>query len=190
MSLNDVRAELSGTYLEEVFEGEEIYESLETRLDACALRNLYASSASLLSEDGKILQDFVLRRVAVLTVVRQWRLRVSYGWSYERTQAYRNEICSLFGGIAWPQLKTVERASRQRHEEWGKGVNRPRIPPLTSSPISTITITDGPLPCYTGIFTPYIAWRPTCGFCLSDTEPFRVARGLDSVCPTRRYSGR
>ncbi len=121
VSLNDVRAELSGTYLEGIFEGEEIYESLETRLDVCALRNLYAASASLLPDDGKILQDFVLRRVAVLTVVRQWRLSVSYGWSYERTEVYRDEISALFGGIAWPQLKTVEELLSRRLEEWGKG---------------------------------------------------------------------
>ncbi len=121
LSTDDVREALVETYLADIFEGETIYESLETRVDILAVRNLYAASAHFSPEARRTFRDFVLRRLAVLMVIREWRLRVNYGWSDERIGNYRNELGALFGEIAWPQLTMVEGVLAGRLEEMGKG---------------------------------------------------------------------
>ena len=121
LSLGDIQAILAGTYLAEVFEGKVAYESLETRVDICTIRNLYASSAPFLPEAGRVFRDFILRRLAVLMVIRQWRLKVNYHWSDERIGAYRDTLRNLFGEPAWPQIKMVEEVLSGRLEEMGRG---------------------------------------------------------------------
>ncbi|MDO9516205.1 MAG: V-type ATPase subunit [Syntrophales bacterium] len=121
LSPDDVREAFADTYLADIFEGETIYESLETRVDIRAVRNLYAASAPFPPEARKVFRDFILRRIAVLMVIRQWRLKVNYHWSDERIGSYRDELSSLFGEAAWPQLKMVEGLLSGRLEEMGKG---------------------------------------------------------------------
>ncbi len=121
LSLDDIQEILAGTYLAEVFEEKMVYERLETRVDICTFRNLYASSASFSREAREVFRDFILRRVAVLMVIRQWRLRVNYHWSDERIGAYQNTLRDLLGETAWPQLKEVEDVLSRRLEEMGKG---------------------------------------------------------------------
>lgn len=119
LSPDDVRKALAGTYLADIFEGEAIYESIETRVDIRAVRNLHAASAPFTPEGREVFRDFLLRRLAALTVARQWRLRVNYGWSDERIASHREEIHGLFGGGDWPQLAAVEGALARRLEETG-----------------------------------------------------------------------
>ena len=121
LSLDDIQAILASTYLADIFEEKTAYERLETRVDICTVRNLYASSAAFRPEAERDFRDFVLRRLAVLMVIRQWRLKVNYGWSDERIGTYRDELGSLFGEAAWPQLKMVEEMLSGRLEELGKG---------------------------------------------------------------------
>jgi len=121
LSPDDIRETLAGTYLADIFEGETIYESLETRVDIRAVRNLYAASTPFTPEARKVFRDFILRRLAVDMVIRQWRLRVNYDWSDERIGAHREELGDLFGETAWPQLKAVEELLAGRLEEIGKG---------------------------------------------------------------------
>ncbi len=121
LSLGDVQAILGGTYLADIFEGRITFERLEARLDICSVRNLYASSAPFRPEARKVFRDFILRRLAVLMVIRQWRLKVNYHWSDERIEAHRDELGTLFGDFAWPQIKMVEGVLSSRLEEMGKG---------------------------------------------------------------------
>jgi len=121
LSLGDIQAILADTYLADILEGEVIYESLETRIDIRAAWNLYTSSAPFTLEGREVFRDFLLRRLAVLMVIRQWRLRTNYGWSDERIGAHRDEMSALFGETAWPQLKAVEELLAGRLEEMGKG---------------------------------------------------------------------
>ncbi|MBW2558388.1 MAG: V-type ATPase subunit [Deltaproteobacteria bacterium] len=121
LSLGDVQAILGGTYLADIFEGRMTFERLEARLNICSVRNLYASSAPFRPEARRDFRDFILRRLAVLMVIWQWRLRVNYHWSDERIEAHRDELSAIFGDSAWPQLKMVEGVLSSRLEEMGKG---------------------------------------------------------------------
>jgi len=119
LSPDDVREALTGTYLAEIFEGEMIYESLETRVDVRAVRNLYAASAPFPPEGREVFRDFLLRRLAIDMVIRQWRLRGNYQWNDERIEAHREEVRNLFGGGDWPQLAAVEGVLAGRLGEMG-----------------------------------------------------------------------
>lgn len=119
--LGDIQEILAGTYLAGIFKEKTSYERLETRVDTCTLQNLRASSASFSPESQRVFKDFILRRLAVDMVIREWRLRENYGWSEERIESHREEMGALFGDPAWPQLKMVEDVLGARLNEMGKG---------------------------------------------------------------------
>lgn len=119
LSPDETREIMTAAGLAEIFEGEAIYESLETRVDILVARNLLDASAPFTREGRQVFRDFLLRRLAVLTVARQWRLRVTYGWGDERIWAYRDEIGGLFGETDWPQIREVVGLLARRIEETG-----------------------------------------------------------------------
>ncbi|MBW2631833.1 MAG: V-type ATPase subunit [Deltaproteobacteria bacterium] len=120
LSLDDIRAIMAGTYLENVLRDISSYEHLEIRVDICATGNLYASSTLFFPEAKKVFRDFVLRRIAVLMMIRQWRLKESYHWSDERIRLYLEMFNGLFGVPAWPQVRIVEKELNTRLEQLRK----------------------------------------------------------------------
>jgi len=116
---DDLRAALTGTYLDGIFEGRATYERIEDRVDIRTARHLFDTSDSFPSEGREVFRDFILRRLAALVVIRQWRLRVTYGWSDERIWAYRDELGALFGETDWPQVRELVGVLVRRLKEMG-----------------------------------------------------------------------
>ena len=122
LSLDDIRTIMAGTYLEDVYEDISSYECLENQVDISAARNLYTSSAQFLPESRKVFLDFMLRRIAVITMIWHWRLKQNYHWSDERIRLYLETFhnLNLFGGHAWPQVRIVEEVLNRRLEQLRK----------------------------------------------------------------------
>lgn len=122
LSLDDIRAIMAGTYLEDVYEDISSYECLENQVDISAARNLYTSSAQFLPESRKVFLDFMLRRIAVITMIWHWRLKQNYHWNDERIRLYLETFhnLNLFGGHAWPQVRIVEEVLNRRLEQLRK----------------------------------------------------------------------
>ncbi len=110
LTLQDIRAILSGTYLDGVFEDSSSYERIEISLDIFTLRNLSASSGPFLPEDKKVFQDFMSRRLSVITAVWHQRLKESYFWSDERIRLYLESFHDLFGVPVRSQAKIAQEA--------------------------------------------------------------------------------
>jgi vacuolar-type H+-ATPase subunit C/Vma6 len=130
LSLDDIKTIMAGTYLEDMFEDISSYECLENQVDISAARNLYTSSAQFLPESRNIFLDFMLRRIAVITMIWHWRLKQSYHWSDERIRLYLETFhnLKLFGGHAWPQVKIVEEVLNRRLEQLRKsGTQAPSL---------------------------------------------------------------
>ena len=122
LSLDDIRTIITDTYLEDVCEDISSYIRLEIQLDISAARNLYASSAPFLPESRKVFRDFMLRRIAVITMIWRWRLKQSYHWSDEKIRLYLETFhdLNLFSEQAWPQVRIVEDALNRRLEQLRK----------------------------------------------------------------------
>jgi vacuolar-type H+-ATPase subunit C/Vma6 len=130
LSLDDIKTIMAGTYLEDMCEDISSYECLENQVDISAARNLYTSSAQFLPESRNIFLDFMLRRIAVITMIWHWRLKQSYHWSDERIRLYLETFhnLKLFGGHAWPQVKIVEEVLNRRLEQLRKsGTQAPSL---------------------------------------------------------------
>lgn len=122
LSLDDIRTIMADTYLEDVCEDISSYLSLEIQVDISAARNLYSSSTLFPLESRKVFQDFMFRRLAVITIIWHWRLKQSYNWSDEKITLYLKAFhdLNLFGMHAWPQVKIVEEALNRRLEQLRK----------------------------------------------------------------------
>lgn len=122
LSLDDIRTIMADTYLEDVCGDISSYVRLEIQVDISAARNLYASSAPFLPESQEVFRDFMLRRIAVLMIIRQCRLKESYHWSDEKIRLYLETFhdLNLFGEHAWPQVRIVEDALNRRLEQLRK----------------------------------------------------------------------
>ncbi len=116
---DDLQAALAGTYLDGIFEGRATYERIEDRVDILTARHFFDTSDAFPPEGREVFRDFILRRLAVLMVIRQWRLRVTYGWSDERIWAYRDELGALFGETDWPQVRELVGVLVRRLREMG-----------------------------------------------------------------------
>lgn len=110
LSPKDLRMVLAGTYLDGAIEDISSLERFEIRLDILSAENLYRSCAPFPAADKEALRGFVLRRVAVVSLIRQWRLKESYHWSEERIRHSLETFHGLFGGLVQPQVKIVEEA--------------------------------------------------------------------------------
>jgi len=96
ISPDDMRDLLVKTYLSDVLEDIPSYERMEIRVDLCAARDLFASSSTFMPEDRMAFQVLMLRRIAVMAVIWERRLR-DYGWSEERIRSYLDDLLERFG---------------------------------------------------------------------------------------------
>lgn len=116
LSLNQIKELLEGTYLEDVCKDGINYERLEIRADSCAAMNLFASSVKFSPGAKRVFQDFITRRIAILILIRRWRLEENYQWSGAQLRLYLEGLNSVFEASAWQQLKIVEEVL-ERHLE-------------------------------------------------------------------------
>jgi vacuolar-type H+-ATPase subunit C/Vma6 len=117
---DDIRMLLAGSYLSDVLEDISSYERMEIRVDLCIARDLYTSSSAFLPEDRKAFQDLMLRRVAVMAVIWQRRLREGYGWGEERIRNYLENLLEGLNGRVWPQIRLVQESLEGRLEQMRK----------------------------------------------------------------------
>ena len=125
-SLEQIKETLTNTYMEDVCKDFSRYERLEIRADICAAMNLYASSVPFSPESRKVFRSFITRRIAILMMIRRWRLKENYHWSDEQTDRYLDMLNNVFETPAWPQFRTVEKSLEQHLEKLRKsGVQTP-----------------------------------------------------------------
>jgi vacuolar-type H+-ATPase subunit C/Vma6 len=126
-SLEHLKTILTNTYMEDVCQDFSSYERHEIRVDICAAMNLFASSVPFCAESKNVFRNFILRRIAILMMIRHWRLRENYSWSDERIRLYLEMLNNVFEApSSWSQLKIVEDTLNRRLEQLRKsGVQTP-----------------------------------------------------------------
>jgi len=124
LTVDDIRDLLEHTYLKEVIEYRSNYERMEIQIDLCTLRNLYDSASSFHTEARRVFLDLVYMRLAVIGMIRIWRLKEGYQWSDERIQEHLKMIHGLFGLSPGPHLKKIGRIQNRRIEEMRKTSSR------------------------------------------------------------------
>jgi hypothetical protein len=117
VSFDDINTILKGTYLEDALKDTSSYERIEIKIDMCTAKNLYDASISLQSDAKKIFQEFAARRLAVMGMIWQWRLKENYLWSDEKIKSYFEEIYDLFGKQALAQVRIVGEALNIRIDQ-------------------------------------------------------------------------
>lgn len=114
--LEGIRALLAGTYWEGVFSPRTRPEHVFLQVDARAARGLYEATGDLPHAMQADCRQVILRRIAVMAVMGQWRLREHYQESEERIRAYWGMMQGLFGREVDPQAGIVQEAL-ERHLE-------------------------------------------------------------------------
>jgi vacuolar-type H+-ATPase subunit C/Vma6 len=124
LTVEDIKTMLAHTYLEEIFDDMSSYERIEIRMDICTARNLYDSSSLFHPDARRVFQDFILKRVAVTGLIRNWRLKESYQWSDEKILLYLEMIHGLFDSSPGQQLKIVGEMLNNRLEQIRKSSSK------------------------------------------------------------------
>lgn len=106
--LKSIQTLLTGTYLADVLQDVSGYEQMETRVDLCAARNLYAASVLFPGEEKRNFQDLMNRRIAMILLILSIRLKRTYQWDDDRIHASLESFHDAFGGKIWPQVKILE----------------------------------------------------------------------------------
>jgi len=119
-SLHQIKEILTDTYMEDLCRDFTSYERLEIRADICAIMDLRASSVSFSPGSRRVFRSFMTKRIAILMMIRRWRLRENYHWSDEQTDRYLDMFNNLFENPAWPQFRMVEKALNRRLEKLRK----------------------------------------------------------------------
>lgn len=118
--MEDLSSICAGTYLQDVFSAAAPFERLEIRIDSCAAQMMVSAAVPLTAGVADLYRQIMLRRVAVLSVIWEWRLRDGYGWSLERTASFLGDLYGIFGGQVALQVKIVQEALNRRIERFRK----------------------------------------------------------------------
>lgn len=124
LTVVEIKTILEHTYLGEIFDNMSSYERLEMRIDVCTARNLYESPSLFHLDDKRVFQDFVLKRLAVIGLIRHWRLKDSYHLSDEKVRDYLEMIHGLFDSSPGNQLKMLGEILNKRIEQIRKSSSR------------------------------------------------------------------
>lgn len=127
-TLPAVSEHLKGTYLEEVFEDVSTYGQMETRVDLCVARDLYAVSDLFPAQAKLDYQALMDKRMAVVLTILSLRLRKTYQWDDGKIRSYLEKFYEAAGGKGWSQMKVVEEAlSRHLEEARAGGAPEPSV---------------------------------------------------------------
>jgi vacuolar-type H+-ATPase subunit C/Vma6 len=119
LTLSEIKAILAKAYLDDEFEHVSGYERLEMRIDMCALRTLHDSSSLFRDEAKEVFESFMLKRIAVITLIWHYRLKENYHWEDHRIRRYLESLHRLFGNRIWPQVRIVKESLTRRLEQTG-----------------------------------------------------------------------
>ncbi|MBN1546429.1 MAG: V-type ATPase subunit [Syntrophaceae bacterium] len=127
-NLHNIRLLLTGTYLEDVFEDMTSFEQMESRVDLCAARNLYAASALFTRKAKRDFQELLGRKIAVSAMILSLRLKKTYKWDDEKINSFLERFHDAFGGAVRPQIKIVEKALDRHLEQLrASGAQEPSV---------------------------------------------------------------
>lgn len=124
ISLSEIRSLIAGTYLEGDFKKKSSFRHMEINADICSAINLYHSAAGLSCESRKEFQIIMKRRIAVLSIIRSYRLRKYYRMPDQKIRAYMQKFYNLFGSQMDSQIKQVEEVLSRRLDEQHVGSGR------------------------------------------------------------------
>lgn len=127
-TLKDLQTILKGTYLEDALEDTSSYEKTDMLVDLCAMRNMYKASAFFKSQAKFDFQEFMGRRIAVISAILSMRLKKTYQWDEERIRPYLKRFHNIFEGNIRPQEKVVEKMlSGHLERQQAIGVQKPDV---------------------------------------------------------------
>ena len=110
VTTEEVKSLLAKAYLDDELVHTSGYERLEMCIDMYTLRSLHESSALFKAEAKKVFEEFMLKRIAVITLVWHYRLKEYYHLDDEIIERYLASLHLLVEDKAWPQVKIVEEA--------------------------------------------------------------------------------
>lgn len=119
LSPGEIKAILAQAYTDDEFEHVSGYERLEMRIDMYTAGSLHESSALFGSEAKKVFEEFMLKRIAVITLTRHYRLKENYHLDDAGISLYLESLHRLVGDKAWPQVRIVVEALNRRLEQPG-----------------------------------------------------------------------
>jgi vacuolar-type H+-ATPase subunit C/Vma6 len=108
LSLDEAGSLLAGTYLKDDFKPASGYLRMDVNLDISAARNIYNASLSISGQAGGELREMILKRMAILTVIWSYRLRVYYHQSEDNIRLYFMKLNNLFNMNPESQIRAVE----------------------------------------------------------------------------------
>ena len=97
ISLDEVKTLLGNTYLNNVIADDfpYRYEELESRIDFCAAKYFFNFSKEILFNQRSIFQEVMVRKIVLLRIVWNFRLRKSYGWDDDRISSHLASLYDL-----------------------------------------------------------------------------------------------
>jgi len=120
LSLDEVKSILANTYLGDNFKPAFSYLRTAVNLDISSARNIYNASLSISGQAGEELREMILKRIAVLTVIWSYRLRVYYRQSENNIRHYLEKINDQFNIKAESQIHAVEEDLNRQIEKLRK----------------------------------------------------------------------
>lgn len=101
LSLDEVKLLLSYMYLDNEFKTISSYRQLSVYVDVCTARNLYHSKDLLSGSAAAEFREMMLKRLAVMTLIWSYRLKLHYQFSPERIKLYMDKFHKIYGGKIW-----------------------------------------------------------------------------------------
>jgi vacuolar-type H+-ATPase subunit C/Vma6 len=121
LSQGEVKSLFTNTYLGNDFKPAPSYLRMQINLDITAARNIYNSSSLISDQARKEFQEIILKRIAVLTVIWSYRLRVYYHRSEKNIRLNLEKLNNLLNINAESQIRSVEEDLNQHIEKLRKG---------------------------------------------------------------------
>lgn len=122
----EIKALLKQAFPDDDFEHASGYERLEMCIDMNTAGSLHESSALFPPEAKKVFEEFLLKRIAVVTLMLHYRLRENYHWDNTRIMRRLEFLHRLVGDKAWPQVRIVEEALSRRLEQLSRSAGMAR----------------------------------------------------------------
>ena len=113
LTIGDIRLMTANTYLAEALRDESGLPHLEIHLDVCRFRNFYSASDLLSDGSRKDFQEVLLKRVAMVTVIRSYRLREYCRAGDEMIRLSSEKLHAVWGVDVKRRVRLLEAALNQ-----------------------------------------------------------------------------
>lgn len=124
LSLDQVKSLLADIYQDDDFKAIHSYRQLVVHLDVCTARSLYHSGDLLFGAAAEDFRGMMLKRLAVMTLIWSYRLRVYHRFSNERIRFYMDKVHELYGGKVWYRVHLEQEALDRYLEQTRKNTGQ------------------------------------------------------------------